>query len=71
MGMAKSTQKRMGRPPGSEFPHLLHVRISDGMMTALDEITQNRLDTPSTAQLVREGLAMLIERDAKRAERRK
>lgn len=67
--MAKSTTKRMGRPPGSEYPHLLHVRISGGMMKALDEVSDERLDRPTTAQLVREGLTLLIERERK--ERRK
>lgn len=68
--MAKGTQKRMGRPPGSEFPHLLHVRISDEMKLALGGITGRRMDRPSTAQLAREAFSMLIEREAK-SERRK
>ena len=51
--MDKQKTKRMGRPPGSEFPHLIHVRISEEMMTGVQEMAEKRMDRPTTAQLVR------------------
>ena len=56
-------KKRLGRPPGQEFPHLLHVRISDDMKLELDRIQDARLDHPNTTALVREALALLIRRE--------
>lgn len=64
--MAKSTKKRMGRPPGADFPHLIHVRISDSMKETLDNISAERLDRPSSAQLVREALMALVEKERRK-----
>lgn len=53
-------RKRIGRPPGSEFPTLLHVRISKEMADSLDEISSLSLERPATAHMVREALADYI-----------
>lgn len=55
--------KRIGRPPSSN-PHseMLHVRITPAMAEWLDRISEDRLDEPSQAAIVREALAEFIER---------
>lgn len=53
----------MGRPPGQEFPHLLHLRITDEMREALEEIRNSRLERPNMTSLAREALAELIRRE--------
>jgi len=56
-----STQKpRMGRPPGQKFPHLLHIRLSDEIRDELKKITDERMDQPDMAAVVRELLAEAI-----------
>lgn len=57
------TAKRMGRPP-STSPHseLIHVRVTPSMTEWLDRISEDRLDEPSQAAIVREALAEYIER---------
>jgi predicted transcriptional regulator len=64
--MSTTAKPKMGRPPGQEFPHLLHVRISDDMKVELDRIQDARLDRPNTTALVREALALLIRREKQR-----
>jgi predicted transcriptional regulator len=64
--------KRMGRPPGSEFPHLIHVRISGDMAEWLEQIADDRMDKPTMAALVREAIASYVkgyQREAARAHR--
>jgi len=55
--------KRIGRPP-SDNPHsdMLHVRITPDMSEWIDRISEERLDRPTQAQIVREALAEFIER---------
>lgn len=55
--------KNKGRPPGQEFPHLLHLRITDEMREALEEIRNSRLERPNMTSLAREALAELIRRE--------
>jgi predicted DNA-binding protein len=62
--------KRMGRPPGSEFPHLIHVRISAEMAEWLGQIAEDRLDKPTMAALVREAIARYCVEDHRRNSQR-
>lgn len=55
--MTKPQQKRIGRPPGSDFPNLLHIRISDEMLAELRALAKDRMDKQPTAHVVRELLA--------------
>lgn len=59
----------MGRPPGSEFPELLHIRISSGMAEWLDQIADDRMDKPTVTHLVREALAEYIKEYRRKAKR--
>jgi predicted DNA-binding protein len=51
----------MGRPP-SENPRsrLVHVRLSEEMGAALDEIRLSRLSRPDISSLVREAIEDLV-----------
>lgn len=59
MPMSTKQKPRLGRPPGQDYPHLLHVRISDEMKEALEGIQDSRLDRPNMTALVREAIALL------------
>lgn len=55
--MAKIAAKRMGRPPGADFPQLLHIRLSGEMLSEIRALAKNRPDRQPTAIVVRELLA--------------
>lgn len=59
----KQASKRIGRPPSSNpYTELIHVRVTPDMIEWLDRISEDRLDQPTQAALVREALAEYIER---------
>lgn len=59
----ENTAKRIGRPPSeSPYSDMLHVRITPDMSEWIDRISEDRLDRPTQAQIVREALAEFIER---------
>lgn len=60
--MSTEQKPRLGRPVGSEFPELIHIRISGEMSEWLDVISDDRLDRPTVTQLVREAIADYIEK---------
>lgn len=67
MTQAHTTPRRPGRPPSdSPFDRLLHIRITGDMDEALTVISEERMDRPTVTQLVREAIAMLIERERQR-----
>jgi len=58
----EKTEKRIGRPPNaSAFTELVHVRFTPSMVEWLDRISEDRMDVPSQAALIREAVVALIE----------
>lgn len=55
--MSSKDKPRMGRPLGSKFPHLVHLRIGDDMRDEIESIMGRRLDMPDMASVLRELIA--------------
>lgn len=67
--MSTKDKPRMGRPPGSKFPHVVHLRIGDAMRNEIEEYAAKRINMPDMASVMRELIAVGL--DASRDDKRR
>lgn len=59
----KKPKARIGRPPGNKrYDQLIHVRIPGAVHDEMKEIAASRRDQPDITTMVREALAMYVEK---------